>query len=184
MAKGEYHIGPNGPAPCGVDLSNPRSTGCPFGGASGTDNHFKTAAEAEGAYARQMEEKGHGLVANAAVSSTKLSAQDAALKEKCQKTLNELVADSSYGVSHDPKLGFLADSSEGLERLRNDFTDRLDGDSDPDVNYEPDSDGEVIRSVYIAELDIEIENQNFDDDMRELGEYRQMRADDGREYWR
>lgn len=201
MAKGEFHVGPNGPAPCSVDPGNPRSTGCPFGGDSGTDNHFKTMSEAEDSYAKQMEEKGHGLFATAASSSTAAKslstaanrgstvqiapgALPPALQQQFKNKLDELVADSSYGISVHPKYGFVADSSEGLGRLNSDFIARTGDELDPEVVYEDGSDDEVIRSVYIKELDIEIENQNFQDDMRELYELQQMRADDRREYWR
>lgn len=60
MAKGEFHIGPRGPGPCSADPSKPGAKGCPYGGASGSDGHFKTAVEAEVHYVRSMEEE-HGM---------------------------------------------------------------------------------------------------------------------------
>lgn len=184
MAKVRYHLAPHGPDICRADPSNPRSKGCPFGGVSGSENHFDTMAEAESAYERQMEADGNGIVATAAVAQPRIKALEDELKERFRESFDSLVADSSYGVSLDPKHGFIADSSEGLERLRSAFVARTSDEIEPEVIYADNSDGEVIQSVYISRLGIEIENQNADEDMRDLQELRQMRADDAREYWR
>ena len=183
MAKVRYHLGPQGPGVCRVDLSNPRSKGCPFGGESGSENHFATMAEAESAYAEQMETSGNGLVAASTSAVAKVGPLEERLKGVFRGHFNTLIADSSYGVSHDSKLGFIADSSEGLERLRSAFVTRTSDELDPEVDY-ADSDGEIIRSVYIKELDIEIENQNLEDDLDQLAFDREMVASNGREYWR
>lgn len=184
MAKVRYHLAPQGPDICRADPSNPKAKGCPYGGVSGSENHFDTMAEAESAYERKMESEGNGLVASAATSEPRLTALQSGIKGVCQKNLDALVADSYYGVSGDPQSGYTADSSEALSRFKDAFIAKLDDEVDPEVIYEDDSDNEVIRSIYIAELDLEIENQNADDDMRELEEYRDMVRDQNRDYQR
>lgn len=184
MAKVRYHLAPQGPDICRADPSNPKAKGCPYGGASGSENHFNTMAEAEVAYELKMESEGNGLVATAATSEPRLTALQSGIKGVCQKNLDALVADSYYGVSGDSQSGYIADSSEALTRFKDAFIAKLDDEVDPEIFYEDDSDNEVIRSIYIPELDIEIENQNADEDMRELQEYRGMVAGQNRDYFR
>ena len=47
MAKGQIHMGKNGPEKCSVDTSNPRSRGCPYA----ATGHYSTEAEAMDNYA-------------------------------------------------------------------------------------------------------------------------------------
>lgn len=47
MAKGQIHMGKNGPEKCSVDSSNPRSRGCPFE----ATGHYSSADEAMESYA-------------------------------------------------------------------------------------------------------------------------------------
>lgn len=51
----KFHSGPNGPGQCTAS-----SKPCPFGGESGTDNHYGTMEEAAAAFESTMEEK-YGL---------------------------------------------------------------------------------------------------------------------------
>lgn len=48
MAKGEYHLGKNGPAPCGADPSKPNGRACRYESAG----HFPTMEAAEAGYAK------------------------------------------------------------------------------------------------------------------------------------
>lgn len=181
MAKVRYHVGPQGPGICRVDLSNPRSKGCPFGGESGSENHFATMAEAESAYAEKMEASGNGLVASSS-TSTKIGKLQTELKAAYRKRFDNLVADSYYGVSTDAKGNLVADSSEGLKRFTDGFAASVSHEVDPEIDYE-DYDAGIIRSVYIEELDISIENQNLKDDLDELADARAM-AGVAESYWR
>lgn len=52
----KYHIGSNGPSACRA-----RVRACPFGGASGNENHFDTKSEAEEYYQKSLSEE-HGLL--------------------------------------------------------------------------------------------------------------------------
>lgn len=170
MAKVRYHLAPHGPDICRADPSNPRSKGCPFGGDSGSENHFDTMAEAESAYGRQMEADGNGLVAPATTAATagaRETALGTELKQRFRKSFDSLVADSYYGISGNANSGFVADSTESLERLRDAFTESVDDEAYAETIYEDDCDDAVIRSIYIEELDIEIENQNSDEDRDE-----------------
>ncbi len=157
MAKGEFHLGPEGPGPCNADPANPKSKGCPF---QSTD-HFSTEAEAYQKFEEAMENAGYGI-------GSSLSKED--IEKVFLKThFDRLVADPSYGIVKHEKYGWVADGSQGLRS----FIDTYFGDTDGyDIDYdtEPNTDGEVIRSIYIEELDIEIENQNLDEDMREYFE--------------
>ena len=58
MSGKKFHIGDSGPSICRVDLSNPNSRGCPFGGESGNENHFDSLAEVEEAFSSMMEKDG------------------------------------------------------------------------------------------------------------------------------
>lgn len=51
-----FHITPDGPKPCSVDPSNPRSRGCRYG------EHFHSLSEASGRYEELMEQEGSGLI--------------------------------------------------------------------------------------------------------------------------
>lgn len=48
--KQRFHLTPTGPKPCGVDASNPRSTGCKYGSAE----HFEDAQSAQLAFSEVM----------------------------------------------------------------------------------------------------------------------------------
>ncbi len=74
MAKGQIHLTPAGPAPCGADPSKPNARGCPFS----AGGHYATEVEAEQAYAKLMESEGLAELrpASAAVSE---------LREELQK---------------------------------------------------------------------------------------------------
>jgi hypothetical protein len=185
MAKVRYHLGPQGPGVCRVDTGNARSKGCPFGGESGSENHFATMAEAEVAYADQMEASGNGLVAASASSTSRAATPDlqTQLQGVFRNRFDILVADSYYGVSADSEGGFVADSSEGLERLKSQFVASVDHEIDPEIDY-ADEDQLVISSVHIEELGINIKNQNIEDDLQSLHDDREMVAANGREYWR
>lgn len=47
---GRYHLTPEGPRPCSVDETNPRSRGCSYG----AGGHFGALQDAESAYEEQM----------------------------------------------------------------------------------------------------------------------------------
>jgi len=192
MAKAvRYHLGANGPGVCSADPDNPRAKGCPFGGASGVENHFSTMAEAETAYEKQMESEGNGLVVKVAVPKPKATiapkpsviSLTAELRGAFKNSFEELVADSSYGISHDPRYGYTADSSEGLERFKDGLLKRSGYELDPEVRY-ADDDREVIQSIYIEELDIEIDNDGANEDLRERGWLDGLAAEQGAAYWR
>lgn len=186
MAKGDFHLGPNGPGRCSVDPSNPNSTGCPYGGESGEEDHYKTREEAEVVYGKRMESEGHGVVApSTSQKKTVRTPFQRSMREGFRRRLNDLVSDSSYGVSKGPRGSYVADSSEGLERLQRAYAARLsDDDAEPQINYEEDSDGEVVSSVYIPQLGLEIQNQNVDRDMDEVNEFRQIQAEGRAHYWK
>jgi len=189
MAKVRYHLGPKGPGVCRVDVENPRSKGCPYGGESGSENHFATMAEAEGAYAEQMEASGNGLVVVSARLKPRAKISPfvgnlaADLKRAARDRFDVLAADSYYGVSKDSKGNFVADSSEGLERFKDSLIRSSGYELDPEIDY-ADSDAGIIGSIYIKELDLSVENQNLEDDLQSLHDDRQMVASAGREYWR
>lgn len=183
MAKVRYHLAPQGPDICRADPSNPKAKGCPYGGASGSENHFNTMAEAEVAYELKMESEGNGLVATAATSEPRLTALQSELKVVYKKRFDAIAEDSYFGLSRDGS-GYVADSTESLIRAKDEFIHQVGYEVDPEIRYDEDSDGEVIRSIYIAELDLEIENQNVDDDMDELREYQNMMRDQNRDYIR
>lgn len=191
MAKAvRFHIGSNGPDICRADPSNPNAKGCPFGGSSGDENHFATMGEAETAYERRMEAEGNGLVASRTRVAPKVSIPvkpsvqrlTASLHTAFRSKFDELVADRSFGVSRDPKLGYIADGSEGLERLRSSFVRKSGYELDPHVEY-ADDDREVIEHIEIRELGITIGNQNVKADLDEVASYRSMAADDHGSYW-
>jgi len=189
MAKVRYHLGPQGPGVCRVDKGNARSKGCPFGGESGSENHFATMAEAEVAYAEQMEASGNGLVAVAArvkpgiKISPFVSNLAADLKTAARNRFDALAADSYYGIRSDAKGNFLASSSEGLERFSENITKSSGYEIEPEIDY-ADSDAGIISSIYIKELDLSVENENLEDDLQSLHDDREMVAANGREYWR
>lgn len=192
MAKAaRFHIGSNGPDICRADPSNPNAKGCPFGGESGTEDHFSTMAEAEVAYEKRMEAEGNGLVASRTRVPAKVSIPVRPSVQKLATELNTairgkfdaLIADSSYGVSHDPKFGYIADGTEGLDRLRNQFIRSSGYELDPEVHY-ADDEGEVIEHIEIPELGIIIDNQNVKEDLDEIASYRSMAGDDHASYWR
>lgn len=56
MARGQLHLGPNGPAKCTAQTD----AGCPYGGGG----HYDTALEAEAAYAEKMAEEGFSATAS------------------------------------------------------------------------------------------------------------------------
>lgn len=62
------HIGPNGPGPCGAGQGR-----CPYGGASGLENHFDTMQDAEAAYAVQMAAEGYGATRSEATAAPGLA---------------------------------------------------------------------------------------------------------------
>lgn len=177
-----YHLAPHGPDICRADPSKPKAKGCPFGGASGNENHFPTMEEAERAYEVQMESSGNGLIA-ASVSSDRSFDPRTTIRKAVISTFNNLVSDSSYGVSEDLD-GFTADGSEGLKRFCEDFAVTSGGDFGLETRYEDGSDEQVIRSVYISGLDIEIRNQNSEMDLEELDGYRELASSRPRAYWR
>lgn len=177
-----YHLAPHGPDICRADPSKLKAKGCPFGGASGNENHFPTMEEAERAYEAQMESSGNGLVATA-VSSDRDSDSRTTVRRVGMRTIDDLVSDSSYGVSEDLD-GFTADGSEGLKRFCDDFTAHSGGDFGLETRYEDGSDEQVIRSVYFSGLDIEIRNQNSEMDLEELEGYRELASSRPRAYWR
>lgn len=183
MAKGEFHIGPNGPGSCDADPSKPNSTGCPYGGSSGSENHFKTMGEAEGYYAETMEAE-HGLFNTAPADRTpQQSTLSPFLQRKYKKTFEALAANKAYGLSRGLRDDYIADDSEGLRRFANELEEQGDGHLSIDIEYEPDTDDEVIRSINIPELKIEIENQNSDEDASEFFEYRDDSRQTGQYYW-
>ncbi len=187
MAKVRYHLAPQGPDICRADPSNPKAKGCPYGGESGSENHFNTMAEAEAAYEQKMESEGNGLVAASASAAKSSSgspqtALGAALTPVYRKKWDAIASDSYFGLTRTDS-GYVADSSESLLRAKDEFILQVGYEADPEVEYEEGSDGEVVRSVYIAELDLEISNQNVEDDMDELREYRTMMRDQERDYW-
>lgn len=192
MAKAvRFHIGSNGPDICRADPSNPKAKGCPFGGQSGDENHFATMSEAEAAYEQRMEAEGNGLVASRtrvapkASIPVKLSVQKltASLHSAFRGKFDALIADRSFGVSHDPKFGYIADGTEGLDRLRNQFIKDSGYELDPEVHY-ADDESEVIEHIEIPELGIVIDNQNVKEDLDEVESYREMRREDNAAYWR
>lgn len=184
----KYHLAPHGPDKCGVDASKPNSRGCPFGGESGKENHFDSMQEADDAYAKKMEESGNGTVANpvrakgvAPIPNTDLASS---LTSSYKKNFDQLASDSYYGISKHPRHGgYIADSSEALQRFCNKFSSNLDDEIEPEITYVEGSDDEVIQSVYVSELKIEIENQNAEDDMEQIREYQDNRWEADR-LWR
>lgn len=50
MAKGQIHLGPQGPVPCSADPSKPNARGCPYE----ADGHYDSPREAEQAYESKM----------------------------------------------------------------------------------------------------------------------------------
>lgn len=70
MAKGEFHIGPNGPGPCHADPLKPNSKGCPFGGKTGLEHHYTTIKEADASYVKIMEEN-HGMFSTSAARESR-----------------------------------------------------------------------------------------------------------------
>lgn len=184
MAKGEFHIGPNGPGNCEVDPSKPNSKGCPFGGKTGSEDHFGTIEEAATVYAKKMEEE-HGLFNTApAKPSDQPKTLSPFLQRQYTKTVEELVADKTYGISKDPKLGYVADDSEGLRRFAEELEEKSDGHLSIDVVHEADTDDEVVRNVVVPELGLDIENQNFEEDVREYQEYNSEKRANNAAYWR
>lgn len=183
----KYHLANHGPDICRVNESNPNSRGCPFGGASGKEDHFNSMAEAETAYERKMEETGNGLVANSMSQRTKPESEKTHLQkgltESYQRNFEQMAANSYYGISKHPRHGgYIADSSQSLKRFCDKFSDNLDNEIEPEINYVEGTDDEVISSIYISELKLEIENQNAEDDMAIIEEYRDQRFQDNFTY--
>lgn len=177
MAQVRYHLGPKGPGICRVDPANPRSTGCKFGSDS---EHYATVEAAEQAYAEKMEAEGNGLVADSA------TAQDSGASngsESLQGSLNrvfrtqfdDMASDSYYGLSRASDGGFVADSTEGLERFRTDFMAKTGDEIDPVANLGPKPYRGVIQKLSIPELNIEIRNQNYEQDVQEIRELEALR---------
>lgn len=179
----KYHLADHGPDICRVNERNPKSRGCPYGGVSGKEDHFTSLAEAETAYERKMEESGNGLVASSMSQenkpeSVKVHLQKA-LTERCKRSFEQMAANSYYGLSKHPRHGgYIADSSQSLKRFCDKFSDSLDNEVEPEINYVEGTDEEVISSIYISELKLEIENQNAEDDMAQIEEYRDQRFQD------
>lgn len=191
MAKAvRFHIGANGPDICRADPTNPRAKGCPFGGESGTENHFSTMEEAGRVYEQQMESEGSGLMAVATKvrPSTKVKVTPLAvslateLKGIFKNKFEGLVSDSSYGISKE-RNGYSAESTEGLERFRSQLMRKTGYEIDPEVQY-ADDEGEVIQSVYIQELGITIDNDGANEDLKERGWLSDLAAEKGSAYWR
>lgn len=167
-----YHLAPHGPDVCRADPLKDKARGCPFGGASGNENHFATMAEAEQAYEAQMESEGNGLVATAATTGASAgpNSLQGALNRVFRTHFDDMVSDSYYGLSRASDGGFVADSTEGLERFRADFMAKTGDEIDPVANLGPKPYSGVIQKLSIPELNIEIRNQNYERDVQEIGE--------------
>lgn len=172
------HISPTvGPAECFVDPSNPRSKGCAFGNDS---EHFDSWETAQRAYERQLEDEYKPLDsfqkgrANYSSNGKNLTAS---VKERQMESLATFTTSNhAYQIQVDDEGRLFGDSSEGLMRFISDF----------DLNEDPEFDGLsldydylddeqlVVKSVYVPELDLEIENRNMHEDLREIEEYRYM----------
>ncbi len=176
MAQVRYHLGPNGPGICRVNPDNPRSTGCRFGRDS---EHYATVEAAEEAYAQKMEAEGNGTVANSAqapgADSTESDLQGS-LNRVFRTHFDDMASDSYYGLSRASDGGFLADSTEGLERFRSDFIAKTGEELDPVANLGPKPYSGVIQKLSIPELNIEIRNQNYDQDVREVQELQELKS--------
>ena len=173
MAKGQFHIGRNGPGPCDSDPTNPRAVGCPYT----KDGHYDTLVEAEAVYEKLNQTNLFGTV-----SKVKTVPDLSPLRIAQQKSFDELASKGIYGISFNSNRGdYVADDSESLQK----FCDALqsDCDLDPYIHYDPEVE-DVIRSVEIPELDLEIENQNADEDYREALEWASDRRHLDVAYWR
>lgn len=175
MAKGQFHIGKNGPASCSVDPSNPNSVGCPYG----ATGHYATMAEAEAVYAETQ--------ASSLFPTTTRAANPIAIdrkKDALKLTFDGLVAQRCYGISYDSRAkSYTADDSESLQRFCNELEDSAEGELSVHISYDDEAE-DVIISVDVPELELEIENQNAEEDRREYFQWSQDSAFEHAEYWR
>jgi len=175
MAKGQFHIGRNGPAPCSVDPSNPNSVGCPYG----ATGHYSTLAEAEAVYA---ETQASSLFPT--TTRANASIRMGRKREDLQHTFDGLVAQRCYGISYDSRAkSYTADDSESLQRFCSELEDSANGELSVHISYDDEAE-DVIISVDVPELELEIENQNAEEDRREYFQWSQDRAFENAEYWR
>lgn len=95
MAQKRFHLTPEGPMPCSVDPSNPRSRGCFYGG-----EHYDTPDAAEDAYAEQMGGTVPSAETRAAGSPESFSAEEFEAAARHFSSANDLTAPEARALAH------------------------------------------------------------------------------------
>lgn len=163
-----YHIGENGPGPCGADPNNPKSRGCPYGGESGDENHYATEQEAVKAFELQLAQQ----YGNLATLSKVAKSNNTAVMENAVEEEEELY-DSPYeeyiAKGGDPAKYIDPDNIEGIEKAEaieiansKSFSDEDAGKIIDVISYNSeatDEDRELLRKSMIENQSLSYETQ-------------------------
>jgi hypothetical protein len=160
-----FHAGPNGPGKCTASVQ-----ACPFGGESGTENHFETMEAATAGFEKMNSDKNLTSVSKKAKSFPhKIKAEDPIDFKFSNKEIAKIVKDHPTAIVLEPGRYIMALTEEGWGA---NYTEQPEsGYSDIELNDGVkivDASDEVLGS-YAKEHNLEVDQLRFMRDLQKTG---------------
>lgn len=163
-----FHAGPNGPGKCTASVQ-----ACPFGGESGTENHFETMDAATAGFEKMNSDKNLTSVSKKAKSFPhRIKSEDPINLKFSNKEIDKIVKDHPTAIVLEPGRYIMVLTEEGWGTNYTEGGPEADGYSNielPDGVEFQDASDEVLSS-YAKEHNLEVDQLRFKRDLAKTGE--------------